>query len=102
MCFERLMEARDCNELILIDGGMCHYHIRRDGQLTIREIISTKKGAGSIILEILKKCEVSNILAKCPVQLESNEWYKKNGFSLSRVERTRSGKDINVWILKLK
>ena len=38
MCFERLMEARDCKELILIDGGMCHYHIRRDGQLTIKEI----------------------------------------------------------------
>lgn len=26
---------------------------------------------------------------------------KKNGFELFGIEKTRSGKDINVWVLKL-
>jgi hypothetical protein len=95
------MEAREHEELLLIDGGMCHYHIRKDGQLTIREIISTKRGSGKKMLSELKKNGASIILAKCPVNLESNEWYKKNGFELFGIEKTRSGKDINVWVLKL-
>lgn len=74
------MEAREHEELLLIDGGMCHYHIRKDGQLTIREIISTKRGSGKKMLSELKKNGASIILAKCPVNLESNEWYKKKWF----------------------
>ena len=54
MCFEQLHESSNRNELILIDGGMCHWHLRRDGQLTIREIISTRPGAGSTMLDTLR------------------------------------------------
>lgn len=39
MIFETLCESAKRDELILVDGGFCHWHLRRDGQLTIREII---------------------------------------------------------------
>lgn len=98
MCFSILMEARSKNELILIDGGMCHFHLRKDGQLTIREIISTKFGAGKEILSMLMVIEgVKFIIAKCPTWLDSNVWYQKNGFYIANVEKTKSGKEINVW-----
>ena len=55
MCFEQLYESAKRNELTLIDGGMCHWHLRRDGQLTIREIIATRRGAGTEILNSLRQ-----------------------------------------------
>ena len=44
MIFETLYESAQRGELLLVNGGMCHWHLRRDGQLTIREIISTRPG----------------------------------------------------------
>lgn len=43
MIFETLNESNERGELLLVNGGMCHYHLRRDGQLTIREIIVWKE-----------------------------------------------------------
>lgn len=51
--------------------------------------------AGSRILEILKQKHYFYILAKCPINLESNKWYQKQGFKLSSVE---NGK-LNIWVL---
>jgi len=70
---------------------------RRDGQITIYEIISSKKGNGTKILDFLKgihggKC----IVAKCPDYLSANEWYKRKGFVLKDKE-----KNLNVWCLEL-
>lgn len=102
MCFENLYESANRNELILIDGGMCHWHLRRDGQLTIREIISTKPGAGTAMLDILRQVSGANrIVAKCPLNLASNEWYARRGFVLSHTEQAKSGRIINVWRLSL-
>ncbi len=102
MCFEQLYESAKRNELLLIDGGMCHWHLRRDGQLTIREIISTHVGAGSEMLRQLSGVQGAKfILAKCPVDLESNDWYAKRGFKLSHIEKTRTQRGINVWRLNL-
>ena len=39
MIYQALSEAADKGELLLINGGMCRFHIRKDGQCTIREII---------------------------------------------------------------
>ena len=103
MCFENLYESSQRGELLLIDGGMCHWHLRRDGQLTIREIISTRPGAGSVMLEQLKMTPGANcIVAKCPVDLASNQWYAKHGFEIVEVESAKSGRRINVWKLCLK
>lgn len=102
MIFETLYESAQKGELLLINGGFCHWHLRRDGQITIREIISTRKGAGSEILETLKGTEGAlSLFAKCPVELESNEWYKKRGFVLEGQEETKTGKALNLWRLKL-
>lgn len=100
--FETLFESLRRGELILIDGGICHWHLRRDGQLTIREIISTRKGAGNEMLTRLKETpNAASILAKCPVDLDANGWYKRRGFFLERVEQAKSGRKINVWRMKL-
>lgn len=102
MIFETLFESSQRGELLLVDGGFCHWHLRKDGQLTIREIISTRKGAGSEMLVKLKGTpNATSILAKCPVDLDANGWYKCRGFSLERVEQAKSGRKINVWRMKL-
>lgn len=102
MCFEQLYESSQRGELILIDGGMCHWHLRRDGQLTIREIISTRPGAGSAMLDTLRNVTGATcIVAKCPVGLASNAWYAKRGFVLSHTEQAKSGRIINVWRIEL-
>ena len=102
MIFDALYDSAKRNELLLVDGGICHFHIRRDGQLTIREIISTKPGAGSIMLEILKKKSAESIFAKCPEELESNTWYLKKGFILEESSFTKSGKKLNHYRLTIK
>lgn len=102
MIFETLYESAQRGELILIDGGLCHWHLRRDGQLTIREIISTRPGAGSAMLATL--CRVPGarrLVAKCPTDLPANAWYARKGFAQIAVERTRTGREVNVWCLAL-
>ena len=113
---ERLIKARNNGELILIDGGMCVFHLRRDHQLTITEIVSTRKGAGSEMLEKLKKVKgAHSIFAKCPADWDSNKFYEKHGFQLEKTEgqtakknqnqgflsQEEVGKKINCWRLTL-
>lgn len=102
MIFETLYESAQHGELLLIDGGFCHWHLRRDGQLTIREIISTRQGAGSEMLAKLKQVAGAKfILAKCPEELDSNRWYERRGFALAGQEETKTGHKLNVWKLEL-
>ncbi len=101
MIFETLYQSAQRGELLLIDGGFCHWHLRRDGQLTIREIISTKPGAGSKMLDVLKQQNASNIFAKCPADLAANNWYAKSGFANEGIETTRSGRELKLWRLYL-
>lgn len=100
MIFETLWAASKKGELILIDGGFCHWHLRRDGQLTIREIISQKPGQGKRMLAMLKKQPCTSIFAKCPADLASNEWYAKQGFELETTSTTKTGRKVNHWRLK--
>ena len=99
MIFETLYESSQRGELLLIDGGFCHWHLRRDGQLTIREIISIRSGAGTEMLNILKTKHSDSILAKCPADLLANKWYSKNGFVCEGRETTKTGRLINIWRL---
>ena len=102
MIFETLYESSQRGELLLIDGGMCHWHLRRDGQLTIREIISTRPGAGSLMLTHLAATPGSaSLFAKCPTDLAANDWYCRRGFVLEATETTRSGRTLNHWRLAL-
>ncbi len=99
MIFETLYESSNRGELLLVDGGFCHWHLRNDGQLTIREIISIIPGAGSKMLEYLKHKGASSIFAKCPIELESNKWYAHKGFVLEGQETTKKGRVLNLWRL---
>lgn len=102
MIFETLYESSKRGELFLIDGGFCHWHLRRDGQLTIREIISTRPGVGTEMLNRLREIPGAlSLFAKCPVELEANEWYKKRGFELEGRETTKTGRKLNLWRLTL-
>jgi len=102
MIFDALYESAQRGELLCVDGGFCHWHLRRDGQLTIREIISTRPGAGSEMLAILRTTPgATAIQAKCPAHLPSNEWYRKRGFELVGAETTRTGRKVNTWRLSL-
>jgi len=106
MIFEALNNAAERGELILVDGGLCHYHLRRDGQLTIREIIVLPErqcqGIGTSILDQLRSVPGARcILAKCPSDLSANKWYQARGFECVRTEETRTGREIIVWVLQL-
>lgn len=101
MIFETLYASSKRGELLLIDGGMCHFHFRRDYQLTIREIIATRPGAGSEMLERLLQYPAASIFAICPEDLEANKWYAKKGFILEDTHTTKTGRRVNHWRLQL-
>ena len=102
MIFEPLMESAGRNELILVDGGFCHWHLRLDGQVTIREIIvlpgQQRRGIGTAMLEQLKRTPgATSIFAKCPADLTANDWYAARGFADEGVETTKSGRKLRKW-----
>jgi hypothetical protein len=80
---------------------MAHWHLRRDGQLTIREIISTRPGAGSAMLETLKTTPgATSLFAKCPADLAANGWYERRGFVEEGTETTRNGRVLRLWRMR--
>ena len=102
MIFETLFESSKRGELLLVDGGFCHWHLRRDGQLTIREIISTRPGAGVDMLEVLKGTPGAvSVFAKCPRDLVANVWYQNRGFICEGKEVTKTGRELRLWRLPL-
>jgi GNAT superfamily N-acetyltransferase len=106
MIFESLNSAAERGELILVDGGICHWHLRRDLQITIREIIVLPErqgcGVGKAMLERLKQVDgATSIFAKCPAELPANSWYSVMGFECEGTETARSGRELNLWRLSL-
>lgn len=99
MIFESLHESNQRGELLLIDGGYCRWHRRRDDVITIYEIISQRPGAGQAMLKRLIEQRPVAIVAKCPVDLAANEWYRRRGFAHEATETTKSGRKLNVWRL---
>lgn len=106
MLFNALNDAANRNELILVDGGLCHWHLRRDGQLTIREIIvlprKRNEGIGKTMLtHLIQTPNAKSIFAKCPTDLPANDWYERMGFICEGTETTRSGRELRLWRLVL-
>lgn len=97
--FNQFYEASLKGELILLHGGMCRYHLRRDGQVTIYEIVVLPEyqgnGIGRAILEALKAVPgATSIFARCPKMLDSNGWYECMGF-------TYEGEEEKVYLWRL-
>jgi hypothetical protein len=106
MIFDALYESAQRGELLCVAGGFCHWHLctrgAKAGQVTIREIISTRPGAGQEMLAILRKTPGARcIVAKCPTDLPSNDWYFRRGFRCVGSEITRTGRALNVWRLEI-
>lgn len=103
MLFQALLESAQKGELILIAGGICRWHLRRDKQITIKEIISTSPGAGTEMLRILldtaRSKGATSLFAKCPEKLLANSWYGKKGFTKEEVETLPSGTRLVLWRL---
>lgn len=94
MIYQALSEAADKGELMLIECGLCRWHLRRDGVIVIREIIVLPccrgRGRGrAMVLELMHKDKP--LLAKCPADYQSNAFWEKIGFT-----KTEPGK-INTW-----
>jgi hypothetical protein len=103
MIFETLHDSSQKGELMLVGGGMCHWHLRRDGQLTIREIISTRPGAGALMLRRLESVKgATSLFAKCPADLPANAWYTRRGFHVEKAEWTNNGRMLLCWRKSLK
>lgn len=106
MIFGTLNESNERGELLLVDGGMCHWHLRLDKVITIREIIVQRdrqgQGIGRTILEqLIAVPGAIAIRAKCPEDLPANGWYRAMGFEMAYVDVAKSGKRLFVWELAL-
>jgi len=100
--FNTLYQAALDHELILIDGAMCHWHLRRDGQLTIYEIIVLpqvqRQGRGRSILRSLSQVPAARLLvARCPADLPANTWYQHQGFHQVNLTQSNTGREIITW-----
>ncbi|HEY3281377.1 MAG TPA: GNAT family N-acetyltransferase [Armatimonadota bacterium] len=106
MIFEALSEAADRGELLLVDGGICHYHLRRDGQITIREILvlpeRRHQGIGTAMLEHLRQVPGAVcIRAWMPSDLPARRWYEEHGFVEKDRKRSGAGRSLTLWHLDL-
>jgi GNAT superfamily N-acetyltransferase len=108
MIFEALNDSLEARELLLWHGGMCRFHLckrgKKTGQVTIHEILVhpqlRRGGIGRRMIEHLKWLPGGRYLvAKCPVDLPANAFWGACGFTLSQIEMTRSGRELNVWCL---
>ena len=99
MIFAALSEAADKSELLLVDHGMCRWHLRRDGVIVIREVIvlpeARRKGLGRAMIEhVRRRLPCRKIVAKCPEEYESNACWETIGFTY-----TGTSNGINQWEL---
>jgi GNAT superfamily N-acetyltransferase len=98
MIFAALDEAATRGELLLWEDGFCRWHLRRDGAVTIREIIvlpcRRRTGLGRRLVEHVAALNPGRPLtARCPESLTgSNEFWRGLGFV-----KVRTCEGINEW-----
>lgn len=97
MIFAALSEAADRGELLLVEGGLCRWHRRRDGVVVIRELLVLPshrgRGIGRALVEHVQRQNPGCILrAVCPLEYPANGFWYRLGFRLSCQE-----KGLKVW-----
>lgn len=96
--FWDLMDSVKANELILVEGGILQYYVKKDGNVTLSLIISTRPGAGSEMLgRLYQKCLRKKITLRCPQDSPSNSWWLKKGFENIGQVTTRKGTTLNIY-----
>ena len=88
MIFSALSEAADRGELLLVEGGLCRFHRRRDGVVKIRELVVLpdwrRLGIGRALVDRVAALNPGRLLAAgCPVGYEANAFWPRVGFVLS-------------------
>jgi GNAT superfamily N-acetyltransferase len=88
MILVALNEAAERGELLLVDGGLCRFHLRRDGVVVIRELLvlptHRRKGVGRALVGAVRARHPSATLrATCPAEYEANEFYSALGFYIA-------------------
>jgi len=86
MIFAALDEAARKGELILVDGGLCRFHRRRDGCVTIREVLvlpsRRRAGLGRALVALVRRLEPGRpLIARCPAWSEANAFWSALGFT---------------------
>jgi GNAT superfamily N-acetyltransferase len=105
MIFETLKESSEKGELLLVAGGYARFHRRRDGQVTLHELLvlpeKQRQGVGRSLIEAIReKCpNASCLLAKCPSDLPANAFYARMGFEDKGEQTLPSGRKLRTWIL---
>lgn len=88
MIFVALSESADKGELFLVDGGLCRFHLRRDGVVTIKELLvlphDRRKGVGRALVErVQAKHPASALRATCPAEYDANRFWEAMGFAIA-------------------
>lgn len=105
MIFSALSEAAEAGELLLVAGGLCRYHLRRDGTVTVREIIvlpaARRKGVGrALVAEVRRRHPAAIIRATCPAQYEANHFWRALGATVARYRAPKpGGPQLCEWVL---
>lgn len=110
MIFVVLHEAAKKGNLLLVDGGLCHFHRdKRDNTIIIHEMLvlpsARRGGVGRGMIEKLQeRYPGSSIRCKCPFSyLTGNAFWEGMGFELlgREIDPKIDGGGFNLWELHL-
>lgn len=97
MLFAALSESADRGELLLTVGGLCRFHQRKDGVVTIRELLVLPECRGlgigrDLVRSVLRRHPGQTVRARCPASYPSNGFWQHMGFHLAG-----EANGINTW-----
>jgi GNAT superfamily N-acetyltransferase len=100
MIFAAMNEAADRGELLLVEGGLCRWHRRRDGVVVIRELLvlaeERRQGIGRMLVtRVRQRNPGARVLAKCPREYPSNGFWARVGFV-----HVAESEGVNEWVLE--
>lgn len=98
-----LSDAQRRGELYVVRAnqgacGFCHFHLRRDGWVTVYEVCVHARwrgmGAGRLLIDAVRG--VGPVGLKCPVDQAANDFYAHLGFQHGGTERGKRRR-LNLW-----
>ena len=101
MIFTILSEAADKGHLLLWQGALCRYHIRRDGVLVIHELLvlpdKRRQGTGRRMVTSLQEHHPGlKMRAVCPSHYPACKFWSALGFKVARL-RSKGLNTLLTW-----